>query len=186
MSIDVLATCDLVSCKESQVLAVAQKHKVPSSVASVVRTHYTRRVTDRCVQCGRFLDEGKCHHCNLSAMPAFELLQELKPKAILIRTKCATCDRMMSFRAGHILKVTKEHGFFRPPKECPRCKAKKEASKGMKKAKSKKKVVKKRPSKSKSKTSRKPVKKPVAPKPKTSTDLRHNPFMALKGLKIEK
>lgn len=204
MSIDVAAIRDLVACKEDQLPAVAVKHAVSDKVAGYVRRHYTRKVTDRCVQCDRFLHKGKCGHCKTSGEPALELLQELQPTVVLIRTRCATCDREMSFRVGHILKVTKQHGFFRPPKECPKCKAKKAKAKAKKTqqpktkpaTKKRKKAAKKEEAKTKKPVTKKTAKKKKLTKvtvkketPVVGTSnrdcLRHRPFMALKDLKIE-
>jgi hypothetical protein len=181
MSIDVVATRDLVACKESQLLKIADKHGVSERVAGYVRRHWTRRVTNKCVHCDTILHKTKkCPKCHKPVESPLDLLQGLPSKVVLIRTSCATCNREMSFRAGHILKVTQQHGFFRPPLDCPRCKAKKLKLKEKAKAQVQKKVK-----------AKEIKRKPEASKPwyyeyMNDQKVENRPFKALEGLKIEK
>lgn len=184
MAIDVVATRDLVSCKDSQILKMADKHGVSERVAGYVRRHWTRRVTNKCVHCDTVLHKTKrCPKCHKAVESPLELLQGLPTKVVLIRTRCATCDREMSFRVGHILKVTKKHGFFRPPLDCPHCKAKKLRLKEKEKIQAQKKLKAKQPKQAKKKSS---PPKPWYHQYMEDTKVENRPFKVLEGLKIEK
>lgn len=166
---------ELVVCSPKQLTAVAKKHDLSASRAQVVRDHWVRRITSRCVQCNVLVTGDKCPQCKTQKQPATKLLQEVKPKKVILRRECE-CGRPFYYSAGYILKMFEQKGAFRPSRKCPKCRAE------AKRPKKKKVVVKNAESRSK-KTKR--VKSTRPRRPIQSRGLTYRPFAALEDLKVK-
>jgi hypothetical protein len=170
---------ELVICSPTQLVAVAEKHDLSTYRAKVVRDHWIRRITSRCVQCNILVKGDKCPQCNTPKQLATKLLKEVKPKEVILRRECS-CKRPFYYSAGYILKMFESKGAFKPSGKCPKCrsKAKGEVKKNKRPA---KKAKPKAPKSKKVKTTR-----PKNPKAKKRTErLTYRPFEALEGLKVK-
>lgn len=169
---------ELVICSPKQLTTVAKKHGLAEKVAHVVRNHWIRRITSRCVQCNVLVTGDKCPQCKTPKQPATKLLQEVKPKEVILRRECA-CGRPFYYSAGYILKMFASRGAFKPSSKCPRCRG--EVRRPAKKAQ----VRKSRPKNTRSK--RVKSTRPKNPKAKKKKDqgLTFRPFAALEGLKVK-
>jgi len=174
---------ELVVCSPKQLTTIAKKHDLSAARAQVVRDHWVRRITSRCVQCNILVTGDKCPQCKTPKQPATSLLQEVKPKEVILRRECE-CGRPFYYSAGYILKMFTQTGAFKPSKMCPRCRDKAKRAK-LRTPTNKKAVVKKK--KEKSAQARKVrTTRPKAPSPKKwERGLTYRPFAALEGLKVK-
>jgi hypothetical protein len=174
---------ELVICPPKQLTTVAEKHDLSVSRAQVVRDHWVRRITSRCVQCNILVTKDKCPQCKTPKQPATKLLQEVKPKEVILRRECS-CGRPFYYSAGYILKTFESRGTFKPSSRCPKCRN--QAKQSIKKKQSTKKPQ-VRQQRSKGAESKK-VKstRPKGPKSrKKPSGLTYRPFAALEGLKVK-
>jgi len=169
---------ELVVCSQKQLTKVAKKHELSVHRAQVVRDHWIRRITSRCVQCNILVKGTECPKCKTPKQPATKLLQEVRPKEVILRRECA-CKRPFYYSAGYILKMFGLKGTFKPSSRCPRCR---ERPKG-----AAKKNVQVRKKKSPAAVSKKvKTARPRNPKAKRKeAPLTFRPFEALKGLKVK-
>lgn len=181
-NIDAAVIQELVVCSPKQLQAVAEKHDLPASRAQVVRDHWVRRITSRCVQCNVLVKGDKCPQCKTPKQPATTLLQEVKPKEVILRRECE-CGRPFYYSAGYILKMFEQTGAFKPSRLCPKCRA--EAKRAKVKKPAQKKVIKKTEAKAKEAKTVKST-RPQKPEPKKGPKgLTYRPFAALEGLKVK-
>jgi len=182
--IDAAVIQELVVCSPKQLPTVAEKHDLPASRAQVVRDHWVRRITSRCVQCNVLVRGDKCPQCKTPKQPATKLLQEVKPKEVILRRECG-CGRPFYYSAGYILKMFEQKGAFKPSRMCPKCRRltkqqrEKLAKKQEEQKRAKKKLAVKKPKKVKSA-------RPSNPSKKQDKGLTYRPFAALEGLKVKK
>jgi hypothetical protein len=158
---------ELVICSPKQLTTVAKKHDLSTPRAQVVRDHWIRRITSRCVQCNILVTGDKCPQCKTPKQAATKLLQEVKPKEVILRRECK-CGRPFYYSAGYILKMFASHGAFKPSSKCPRCRGE----------------MKSRNRKSKKVKSMRP-KNPGSRKKKRDQGLTYRPFEALKSQKVK-
>jgi hypothetical protein len=175
---------ELIVCSPKQLTDVAKKHDLSASRAQVVRDHWVRRITSRCVQCNVLVTGDKCPQCKTPKQPATKLLQEVKPKEVILRRECA-CGRPFYYSAGYILKMFAQKGAFKPSSKCPQCRDKEK--KLAHKRPTAKKALAKRVNAQASQTKKVKTARPKNPKAKKpSRGLTYRPFAALEGLKVKK
>lgn len=180
--IDAAVIQELVVCSPKQLPTVAEKHDLPASRAQVVRDHWVRRITSRCVQCNVLVRGDKCPQCKTPKQLATKLLKEVKPKEVILRRECE-CGRPFYYSAGYILKMFEQKGAFKPSRLCPQCRdrLKKEERKEIVR---KKKAVKKGAKTDKTKTV-KSMRPKTPPEKRENKSLTYRPFAALEGLKVK-
>lgn len=169
---------ELVICSPKQLTTVAKKHDLSTSRAQVVRDHWIRRITSRCVQCNVLVTGDKCPQCKTPKQPATKLLQEVKPKEVILRRECR-CGRPFYYSAGYILKMFASRGAFKPSGKCPRCRGEMKRP-----AKKKAQVRKSQPRNGKSKKVKSTRPRNPGAK-KKDQGLTYRPFAALEGLKVK-
>ena len=113
---------ELVVCSQKQLGKVAKKHDLSAARAQVMRDHWIRRITSRCVQCNILVRGDKCPQCKTPKQLATKFLQEVKPKEVILRRECS-CGRPFYYSAGYILKMFESRGEFKPSSKCPQCRA---------------------------------------------------------------
>lgn len=168
---------ELVVCSQKQLTKVAKKHEISVPRAQVVRDHWIRRITSRCVQCNVLVKGDICPKCKSPKQPATKLLREVRPKEVILRRECA-CGRPFYYSAGYILKMFGLKGTFKPSRKCPKCR---ERPKGTTKKMQVRKKKKQTAVSKKVKTAR-----PTNPKAKKKEGpLTFRPFTVLEGLKVK-
>ena len=173
---------ELVICSPKQLNTVARKHDLSTSRAQVVRDHWIRRITSRCVQCNILVTGDKCPQCKTPKQPATKLLQEVKSKEVILRRECK-CGRPFYYSAGYILKMFATRGAFKPSSKCPKCRG--QANGPTKKKRPVKKPTTKKPPRN-AKSKKVKSTRPKNPKAKKRpSELTYRPFEALKGLKVK-
>jgi transcription elongation factor Elf1 len=197
----------LVACPETQLSKVAKENKVNPAIATVIRDHWICRVKGICARCGRHLSSDRCENCGTVAISSITLLEVLGPTTVLVRMRCRTCNKSMTYLVKDVLQMVKRYGSFRPNSECPQCKREKTKNHHKEPVTQPPKAVKPiTPLKEKAPLSKKEKKvetteatstvdsskEPVAtPAPVIKADvpprpLTYRPFADLQGLKIEK
>lgn len=175
---------ELVVCSPKQLTTIAKKHDLSASRAQVVRDHWVRRITSRCVQCNVLVTGDKCPQCKTPKQPATSLLQEVKPKEVILRRECG-CGRPFYYSAGYILKMFAQKGAFKPSKKCPKCRA--QAKRSPHKSPTTKKVLVKKVDARTAQTKKVKTARPKNPRTrKESKGMTYRPFAALEGLKVKK
>jgi len=170
---------ELVLCAPSALQTVAKKHKLKPSTALVVRDHWVRRMTSRCVQCGLLVVGDACPQCKTPKQSAADFLLKVKKKDVVLRRECEYCGRPFYYSAGYILKSFKLEGKFKPSNKCPSCRMKKKSE--LTRVKTKK--VRTPPTRKKPKAAKSAEPKNTTPSYKEN--LTQQPFEALKGLKLK-
>jgi len=175
---------ELVVCSPKQLTTIAKKHDLSTSRAQVVRDHWVRRITSRCVQCNVLVTGDKCPQCKTPKQAATKLLQEVKPKEVILRRECG-CGRPFYYSAGYILKMFAQRGAFKPSKKCPKCRAK--ANQPARKRPTKKKAQVKKTNAQVSQAKKVKTTRPRNPTAKKEPKpLTFRPFAALEGVKVKK
>lgn len=147
----------IVSCRETRLEEVAKELDIGLAEATNLRSYWTNHIS------------GKVSPTGVS------LLNEVSPSTVMLRRPCCKCQKVITVRAGFILKMVSRHGMFKTPTVCEVCKKKPKQSPPKKKKKAAKKTL------------PKPTPAPVAAarKPAHADDVSINqPFRALANLDI--
>jgi len=119
----------LLSCNVTSVNQTAAALAIPKIQASRIREQWTRRLTGRCVYCGKPAEDGSCKACGglepEDRRPPLDLLRALDPEEVLIHQRCLLCQGTFGIPVGYVLKMIEKHGVFRRPHVCNGCKKKK-------------------------------------------------------------
>lgn len=162
---------DFVSCKADDLVAMAKRHDIAAPSAKAIRSHWTSRLSGRCVQCNGFIKNKKCSKCGSKSNPVkgtLEMLVKINPGHPLIRRRCFKCKQTFMYRAGFVLEKIKQFGSFVPANVCNKCR--------------------KINNKAEKKVVEKVVEKKTDPTFRAGDlphELRHTPFEALGALKLK-
>lgn len=118
----------LIACNPSAVERTAKSLSIPKVQAARLRDQWTRRITGRCVYCGKLCKQASCKSCGHvepeDRRTTAELLNSLELDATLIRKRCLLCQQSFSLTVRSVLRIFELHGEFRIPHVCNGCKKK--------------------------------------------------------------
>lgn len=115
---------ELVVCHPKDLRDAAKKHGLSLPMASLMRDHWVRRITSRCVQCNIIVQGDICPRCQTVKNSAMEFLQKVDPNDVVLKRYCTNCAAPFHYTAKDVLTSFRRNRVFKPSYVCDRCKPK--------------------------------------------------------------